>query len=184
MKKNILAGVMALALSFAVATPAFAGTINSNEKTLLDKFGAVVDAQVGRTITQQKATIFKSAAENALLDDTIDFDEAACKDLSAKVDEVEKYINENISTPDQARAKYSEIAGMINKTSEKYYITVLLNPADKNGEVQINGKTIGSTKGIVNQTGAGVAQAAIVAGVATATLGGAFFVARKNQLFA
>ena len=75
-------------------------------------------------------------------------------------------------------------AKMINELSEQYGITVIVNVADRMGELQVNGKTVGTTASGAKQTGFGLAQTAIVAGAATATLAGAFVVARKNRLFA
>ena len=139
-------------LAFVFATPALAGTMNSNEKVVYDKFCAAVDSKVPQLLHQPRANSFKSWAENA--------DNKAAWDA------------------------YPAIAKMINELSEQYGITVIVNVADRMGELQVNGKTVGTTASGAKQTGFGLAQTAIVAGAATATLAGAFVVARKNRLFA
>jgi len=172
-------------LAFVFATPALAGTMNSNEKVVYDKFCAAVDGKVPTLLNQNRANSFKSWAEKALTDDSFDLTEADCNQFSAKIDEVLAYIENNgINSTDAALKAYPTIAKMINELSEKYGITVLVNPADHMGELQVNGKTVGTTSTGAKQTGFGLAQTAVVAGAAAATLAGAFVVARKNRLFA
>ena len=101
------------------------------------------------------------------------------------VQKVLAYIEDNgIADNKAAWDAYPAIAKMINELSEQYGITVIVNVADRMGELQVNGKTVGTTASGAKQTGFGLAQTAIVAGAATATLAGAFVVARKNRLFA
>ena len=172
-------------LAFVFATPAFAGTMNSNEKVVYDKFCAAVDSKIPTLVHQERANSFKSWAEKALTDDSIDLTEDDCNKFSAKIDEVLAYIEDNgIADNKAAWDAYPAIAKMINELSEQYGITVIVNVADRMGELQVNGKTVGTTASGAKQTGFGLAQTAIVAGAATATLAGAFVVARKNRLFA
>lgn len=184
-KKSIFATVLAVMLAFVFATPAFAGTMNSNEKVVYDKFCAAVDSKIPTLVHQERANSFKSWAEKALTDDSIDLTEDDCNKFSAKIDEVLAYIESNGITDNKAAwDAYPTIAKMINELSEQYGITVIVNVADRMGELQVNGKTVGTTASGAKQTGFGLAQTAIVAGAATATLAGAFVVARKNRLFA
>ena len=184
-KKSIFATVLAVMLAFVFATPALAGTMNSNEKVVYDKFCAAVDSKIPTLVHQERANSFKSWAEKALTDDSIDLTEDDCNKFSAKIDEVLAYIESNGITDNKAAwDAYPTIAKMINELSEQYGITVTVNVADRMGELQVNGKTVETTATGAKQTGFGLAQTAIVAGAATATLAGAFVVARKNRLFA
>lgn len=185
MKKGIFASIFGVLLALVLATPAFAGTMNSSEQAVYDRFCQVVQDKVGILLEQDRADSFKDWAEKALVHDEIDLDQAACDELDDMIDQVLAYIEENgIDTKAEASAAYPEIAKLINTVSEKYGITVVVNASLKDGELLVNGKPIGTTGDLVNNTGFGLGRTVVVAGTAVAVLCGAYVVARKNRLFA
>lgn len=186
-KKSLIATLMAVLLCAVFATPAFAGTMNSNETEIYNKFCNCVDSKVPQLLGEQRAGSFKGWAEKTLTNDEIDLDKAACDELNAKLDEVMAYIDDpanGIVDRPTASAAYPTIAKMINEVSEKYGMTVVVENTLKDGKVLVNGKVVGDTKNTVNQTGFGLTQTVVVSAAAVATLCGAYFVARKNRLFA
>lgn len=178
--KKFLATVMALFMSFAFVTTAFAGSINSEEAKLRDE----AQAAFSPYMSASRMNTYLGVANSALSNDAIDLDAAACNDLRNAINDIKSYLSGKDAA--YAKAHVVDIAAMINKYSKKYNMTVV---AYANGDVavQIAGKTAAttsSTNKIVKQTGADFAQTAAVAVAAVAVLGGAYVFARKNRLFA
>lgn len=190
MKKGILAAILAVMMMFVAVKPAYAGSINANEDKLLNEFSAVVSEYSGAVGGHDKQ--YASEARNALNNDLIDLDDAAYGKFSQVIKDCKAILaNNNVKTGADGRAVAPQLLSAINGVAKDYNMTVSLKD---NGDAVVSitdpskpgstAKPVAGTKSNVNQTGFGLAQTALVAGATATILAGAFFVARKNKLFA
>lgn len=183
MKKKIVAVFMALAMTFAVVTPAFASGVSSGEQGIIDRMVTIMNSlDFIKNDSSSPVGYYEGQATSAL--SQVDLSDAAIADFNALLDELATYVTKYGSYAD-VKADLANLVAKVNNVANKYGINVVINSYTKKGvSATVNGKTVASSKSSVNQTGFGLAQtAAIVAGSA-AVLGGAFVVARKKQLFA
>lgn len=190
--KKILAFFSALVMALAVATPAYAATLSSAEQQVLGEFKTELDYW-GKTagLDQDHITQYYSEAEKAL--NAVDLSDAACSEFSGVIKQCREILNGS-TTKNEMWDHYSELASAINKVGDKYYsLHVTVNASTKYATVTwkiptssgtVKTSTAATTKNVVNQTGAGLGQTVAVAVASAAVLGGAFYVARKKQLFA
>ena len=128
------------------------------------------------------ANEYIAEATNALT--KVELDKAACDDLSNTIDEAMVILGP-VQTRAEAKARSTEVVGLVNKTSEKYGMTVTIN--GKGGviggaEVTIKGDKISDNDGPVNQTGFNMTATYTVAAILVAALLAGIIVVRKNKL--
>ena len=182
MKSRFLTLLVAVIMVVACAFPAFAADgINSDEEALLAKFTEAVDSK--RDLAgDDLANEYIAEATNALT--KVELDKAACDDLSNTIDEAMVILGP-VQTRAEAKARSTEVVGLVNKTSEKYGMTVTIN--GKGGviggaEVTIKGDKISDNDGPVNQTGFNMTATYTVAAILVAALLAGIIVVRKNKL--
>ncbi|MBO6157727.1 MAG: hypothetical protein J6P72_00540 [Firmicutes bacterium] len=190
--KKLFAVLMVLMLSVLMAVPAFAADgVSTDEEALKAEFDAVVDKWVG--VVGDKNGLqnqYKTEAANALA--KVELDKAACDDLSATIKAVDALLSsKGVANRSDLRNALPEVLSLVNKTANKYGMTVEVN--NKRGDakdgyatvtVKINGTTAAETAKPVNQTGFGLVQTVAVCGVVVALVAGAVITARKQRLFA
>lgn len=181
MKKIVSILVLAvMALSLVVSASAADG-INKDEADLLAKFNGVVDSYAG--INPGLAGQYKNEAEVALT--KVDLDADAVKELSATIDKVVAYAEENgITTKEAAKKALPEVLAMVNDVAAKYGICVTV-AADGSVCVTVGNadKAATSDSKLVKQTGVDMTATYIVAGVLVISLVfGLAVVSKKNLL--
>lgn len=194
MKKGIFAALLAVLMMFVAVKPAFAGSINANEDKLLSEFNSVIgeySSAVGSHADQ-----YKLQARSALNNDAIDLNETAYNEFMQVINTCRGILaDNNVITGADGWAVRNQLLSAINDVAKKYNMTVTLKdngdavvtisvPADSKSGAPAKTVTVADTKKNVNQTGFGLGQTALVAAAAATVLAGAFFVARKNKLFA
>lgn len=186
MKKRVLAFLMAIALSFAFVTPAFAAGLSTGEQNLLKEFKEEMQYwQTNAKLDTNHINQYYGQAETALT--AVDLTDAACSEFSAAIKEIHTML-EGSKTRADLWKHHTEMESLLNNIGAKYYkLHVTVDTTTKNATVtwEINGKqsTAASTASVVKQTGFGLGQTAAVAGVSVAVLVAAYAVARKKQLF-
>ena len=187
--KKIAAVFLALAMSFALVTPAFAAGLSSAEQNLLSKFKDELNYWAANAqLDQDHIKQYYKEAESALT--AVDLPDEGCNEFSGVIDDVHKLlVDSGASTRHDLWTHYSEIAQLVNNVGAKYSsLHVTVDASNKYAKVtwkDASGKTstIATTAKTVKQTDFGLGQTLAVAGVSLAVLGGAYVVARKKQLF-
>ncbi len=186
--KKIAAIFLALAMSFALVTPAFAANLSSAEQKVFDKFKTELATWKDRAQLDDKhINQYITEAQSALT--ALDLSDEACNEFSGAIDKIHNLLDKaNPTTRHELWQHYTEIANIINEIGAKYYnlhVTVDANTKKATVTYDTGGKpsTAATTNRTVKQTGFGLGQTIAVAGVSLAVLGGAYVVARKKQLF-
>ena len=187
MKKGLFAGILALLLSLFVATPAFAGDMNSNEQKEYDRFVQILNDFAKKDSNfKNHASQYAGEAKTALLNDAIDLDASAAAEFDAVLDKIEGILK-SCNTQADAWKHNAEIIDAVNAVATKYNMEVLVNGYNtkdyghRDAKVLINGKVVASTASVVKQTGFGMGQTAAVVALVAVALSGAYFVTRKNN---
>ena len=191
MKKGLFATILAVLLAFAAVTPAYAtnsdkgGNINAVEDRLLARFDSILKKD---WVTKETRGQYYGEARNALLDSTIDLNSTAEEQFNGALDKIETILD-GCSSQAEAYKHVDEITGIVNGVSKSYNMTVTVSTAKGHAATVTIAKDGGSTvvattAKAVKQTGFGLAQTALVVAASAVALTGAFFVARKNNLFA
>jgi len=199
MKKRVTALVMMVVLVACMSIPAFAASgISSDEQAVLDKFMGVVN-KYATYLGTEHVNQYKAEAERVLI--ALDFDSAACTELSKGVDEMDSYLaGQGIDSKAKMKAALPGAVDIANKWGGKYFsIKVSVtdkgvasvtfttpSPAPAPGQdipAQENTATVTVNNGIINQTGVDTtATVAVLGGVALISLIGAgAFVASKSK---
>ena len=208
MRKKILAILMGLAMSVMLISPAFAAGLSSAEQGVLNEFSQELSYwRANAQLDDDHINQYYAEAESALT--AIDLPDAGCAEYSDAIKQVHSMlVNANCKTPNDLWEHHGEMLSILNGIGAKYNnLTVSVNATTKyatvtwdaagsgsttpgtsgstSGSSSTSGKTttVASTSKVVKQTGFGVAQTAGVVVIAAATLGVAFVVARKKQLF-
>lgn len=185
--KKFLAVFGALAMAFALVTPAFAAGISSAEQKLLDAFQSELYTLKARAnLDDYHIGQYMGQAESALAN--VDLSDAACKEFEDALTKIDGILATSKSRADMW-SHYAEIAGIVNEIGAKYYdLHVEVDSKSYDATVTwttpTGEKATAGTGGkVIKQTGFGLGQTAAVVTFAVATLAGAFVVARKKQLF-
>ena len=191
---------MMVVLVACMSIPAFAASgISSDEQAVLDKFMGVVN-KYATYLGTEHVNQYKAEAERVLV--ALDFDSAACSELSKGVDEIDTYLaGLGIDSKAKMKAALPGAVDIANKWGGKYYsikvsvtdkgvasVTFALPPAPEPAPgqdipAQENTATVTVNNGIINQTGVDTtATVAVLGGVALISLIGAgAFVASKSK---
>lgn len=194
--KKILAFFSALVVALTVATPAYAATLSSAEQSVLGEFKTELEYWgKNAQLDQDHIDQYYSEAKRAL--EAVDLSDAGCTEFSGVIKEIHGIFG-GATTKSQLWSHYTEAANAINKVGEKYYklhvtvdastkyakVTWEIPSTDAAGNTTTKTSTAATTSKVVKQTGFGLGQTVAVTVASAAVLGGAFFVARKKQLFA
>ena len=184
--KRIFTFLSALVMVFALATPALAAGISSSEQKVLDEFEEELNYwKKHAKLDDAHITQYKTQAENALT--AVDLSQTACDEFSQAIKDVHK-VFEGSTTRNDLWKHSAEAVAIVNNVGKKYYdLHVEVDPKTKNATVTWyvdNAKhTAGTGGSVIRQTGFDLSQTTIVVAAAAATLGVAFVIARKKQLF-
>ena len=207
MRKKILAILMGLAMSVMLISPAFAAGLSSAEQGVLSEFSQELSYwRANAQLDDDHINQYYAEAESALT--AVDLPDAGCAEYSAAIKQIHSILqNANCKTRNDLWNHVGEMLSILNGIGAKYgNLTVSVNATTKyatvtwdtaggsttsgtsgsaSGSTSTSGKTttVASTSKVVKQTGFGVAQTVGVIAIAAATLGVAFVVARKKQLF-
>ncbi len=182
MNKKFWTVLLALVAVLAMSMTAFAASgVSADEQALLDKFGGVVDkwAAAVEATGDSRVAQYKGEAENALT--KVELDKAACDDLAATIDAVDKLLTDkNVKTKADLKAAADEVVALVNKTSQKYNMTVQLS-AKEEAKVLIGNDVAASNKGLVNKTGADLTATAVVVLILAAAFATGLVLVRRQR---
>jgi signal recognition particle GTPase len=190
MKKKILAVLMGLAMSVMLVSPAFAAGLSTAEQNLLNEFKEELNYwKTNAGLDDDHINQYLAEAEGALT--AVDLPDAGCTEYSGAIKQIHDIcVKANCKTRHELYSHVNEMLDILNTIGKKYNkLTVSVNATTKYATVTwedvATGKTttVASTAKVVKQTGFGLAQTAGVVVAAAATLGVAFVIARKKQLF-
>ena len=194
MKKGLFAFVLAAILSVVMVVPAFAANngLNSNEQAAFDHGMSVAnkwkDAGVLNATDVSNYNEQATAALNA-----VDLSKEASDEFIAAINKIDGMVAAQKEAGKPMSQIREALLSEINAVANKYnmyvsykagthaQVTVTVKSTDSSGNAKTT--TVASTGSTVKQTGFGLEQTAIVAAASVAVLAGAFFVARKKQLF-
>lgn len=191
MKKGLFAFVLAAILSVVMTVPAFAAGIDANEEAVQKHGLEVADKWVKNgVLNSADYSNYEEQSKSAL--NKVDLSKEACDEFWAAIDQIDQKVQAQYDKGGKMSDIKQDLLSTINGVAKKYnmsvaatgnhaQVSVTVSTTSSTGTTKTT--TVASTGSTVKQTGFGLEQTAIVAAASVAVLAGAFFVARKKQLF-